>query len=108
MSGFSAWCVVATEAAYEAREMPYAQLAAPFVVAIHSAGRQSAEDAANRAVLMAEAAGAQYASAIERVRDARAKAEPGSSEWAAATAHEAAILNRIAASVREIAQPGRR
>ena len=101
---FSAWCVVATETAFEAREMPYAMLSAPFVIAIHP-GHQSAVDGANRALLMQESAEAEYAPLIERESQARAAAEPGSSAWAASVAHEIEIRNRIAASVREVAQP---
>jgi hypothetical protein len=101
MTGFSAWCVVATETAVEARELPYAMLTAPFVLAIHPS-RESAEKAMNRAILMREEGELHYAEIVERERSIRAGLEPGSDAWAASVAHEIAILNKLAAAIHEI------
>jgi hypothetical protein len=103
MTGFSAWCVVATETAVEARELPYAMLTAPFVLAIHPS-RESAEKAMNRAILLREEGELRDAGIIERERSIRAVLEPGSDAWAASVAHEIAILNMLAGAVREITQ----
>lgn len=104
MTGFAAWGVVATEKSFEARELPYSMLSAPFVIALHPS-RGDAEQAMNRAILVREAAEAEYAAVIDRERSERAKAEPGSSGWTASIAHELAILNKIAMVVHEVAQP---
>jgi CRISPR/Cas system-associated endonuclease Cas3-HD len=104
MTAFSAWCVVATEKAFEPRELPYDRLTAPFVIAVH-ANHKDADQGATRAILMRESAEAQYAPILERERAERAKLEPGSSAWSASVAHETAVLNKITRSIAEIAQP---
>jgi len=104
VTAFSAWCVVATDWEYEARELPYADITAPFVVAIH-ASRGDAEQGANRAILFREAAQEKYDEVFKRERAVRAEVEPGSSAWTASVAHETTILNRIALGCREAAQP---
>lgn len=104
MTAFSAWCVVATDKTFEARELPHTQLTAPFVLAVHPS-RDEAEKAANRAILFREQAEASAAAMLDRERSERAKMEPGSSTWAASVAHEIAILNKVTRSALDIVQP---
>jgi hypothetical protein len=103
-AAFSAWCVVATVAGIEARAVPYGSLQLPLVLAIYGS-RQEAEQAATRAILMREMAEQEYAEIFDRERAVRAAAEPGSTAWADSVTHEIAILNKIAAAVRDAAQP---
>lgn len=104
-AAFYAWCVVATDTAVEARELPYDQLGAPNVLAIHASHRAAA-DAVNRAILLGESIEAQYGPMLQRERDLRAKLGDGETQARLnSIKHELAVRNKLLAAVREIVQP---
>lgn len=104
-AAFYAWCVVATDTAFEARELPYEQLGAPNVLAIHL-DQYTAEQAVNRAILLQEAMDEQYGHVLEWERDIRAKLVPGEVQARVnSIAHETTVRNKMLAALREIVQP---
>ncbi|MBY8826133.1 hypothetical protein [Sphingomonas colocasiae] len=104
-AAFYAWCVIATDSGYEARELPYEKLDAPNVLAIHP-DRNSADNAVNRAILMREQVDEQWRPQFDREQKVRAELPAGAiAERLASIEYETTLRNKLSASIREIAQP---